>query len=181
MEPRPLSAITVKDCMAHRIWSYVPSRDGQIWLRPLAINRASSFKNRMVSCQVTLASGEQVWTLIEFLKVELPKLSEHWRRFYFLLPNGKWFQLARYHERLQGIAGPKVLAKALKLKPSQVFPFRFDVSEVCTVQSTALADVIAAQPRERLTLEQIMPLVRQIARLRVRAARRSVHKARRKK
>lgn len=134
----------------------------------------------MVSCQVTLASGERVWTLIEFLKVELPKLSEHWRRFYFLLPNGRWFRLARYHDigGLQGIAGPKALAKALKRKNSEVFPFRFDVSEVCTLRSTALADVIAIKPRERLTLEQIMPLVRQIARMRVRAMKRRAAKRR---
>ena len=84
MEPRPISSVTRKDLVAHRIWSYAPSRDGQLWIRPLASKRARSFANRMVSCQVTLAGGKRVWTLIENVHPEKPEFTEHWRAFHFL-------------------------------------------------------------------------------------------------
>lgn len=159
MEPRALSSVTARDCASYRIWSSAPSRDGQLWIRPLTVKKTRSFANRMVSCQVTLACGKRVWTLIKHLHVELPEFTEHWRAFFFLLPNGKWFALARYHDAAYTDSGPKALAKALKLKPSEVFPFKFDVSDVCTVDSVALSDEVPEKPRKRLSISKLTAMV----------------------
>jgi hypothetical protein len=113
----------------------------------------------MVSCQVTLACGKRVWTLIEHVHVKLPEFTEHWRAFHFLLPGGKWFSLARYHDGAPTSQGPRALAKALKLKPSEVFPFKFDVSDVCSVESAALSDEVPEKPRKRLSMAKLTATV----------------------
>ena len=73
------------------------------------------------------------------------------------------FYLARYHDigRLEN--GPGRLAAFLQLPIDQVFPISYDVRASCVGNPASLRGIIRAEPRDRLTREEILKRSLQVA------------------
>jgi hypothetical protein len=72
--------------------------------------------------------------------------------------DGRWFHLARYHDRDYDSRGPQALAGFLGLKVDEIFPIAFDLRPVARGSPDALTGVVSKEPSERLSRAQIIAL-----------------------
>jgi hypothetical protein len=112
---------------------------------------------RLLGARVTLADGRSVWAVIQHLNPGDPEATEHLMHV-SLDVGGEWFHLARYHDALQR-DNPRALAKRLGCKPEEIFPIRYDVSDVLIGNEAATRGEIRLRPRVRLTKDQIFDMM----------------------
>ena len=71
---------------------------------------------------------------------------------------GEWFHLARYHDSDYAENGPVALAQLLGLTVAEVFPITYDLTSYVSGEASALKGTILAEPRERLSRDEIISL-----------------------
>ncbi len=158
LEAKRIEALQVGDLKSHPIWEYVDdehSRD--VLVRPSTSIPATTLRNRVVATQVRLASGQVAWALIGNVDSFNPKATEHFITL-SVEKEGQWFVLARYHDWDIVDRGPEALARFLGLPMDDVFPIRYDISELAVGDPKSLRGAIASEPRERLTQAEILAL-----------------------
>ena len=155
---RPLNEITATELLTAPAWSYTPSKDGRVWLKPVGSKRLRTFNNRMVTCQFHTPSGEAIWGLVEGIHPDLPLFSKHWRKAYLLRSDGKWFELARYHDYNWSTKGPERCAYFFRSTVHAMFPLRFDISHLSATASSSLVGVFESDPKDRLPRAEIIAL-----------------------
>jgi hypothetical protein len=159
MEKFKLKNLTPAQLEFQQVWKIVPAgRDGELCVSPEKAIRPRSLKNRIVATKVQLANGLCLWALLENIDIDLPEFTKHSMVCYFYLKN-KWWRLARYHDVDAMKHSPQELARRLGNKIEEVFPISYDVRALCSVDSSALAGLIFAEPETRLTLKEIINLL----------------------
>ncbi|MCA3175539.1 MAG: hypothetical protein ING36_08370 [Burkholderiales bacterium] len=158
MEKFKLSDLNPAQLEFQQVWKYVPAeRDGEVCVSPEKAIRPRSLKNRIVATKVQLANGSCLWALLENIDIDLPEFTKHWMVCYFYLKK-KWWRLARYHDADAMKHSPQELARRLGNQIEEVFPITYDVRALCSVDSSALAGLIFAEPETRLKRAEIIRL-----------------------
>ncbi len=130
---------------------------GELALRPIKKLPVKTLNSRLVDSQLRLAGGKLVWGVLGNVKVNNPKLSEHFVTV-SVFHESKWFTMARYHDFDSGENGPEALAKFLGLGVRDVFPISFDLKGISQGDPASLKSTIEREPRKRLTRAEIIAL-----------------------
>jgi hypothetical protein len=155
---KPVEELTPQDLEESPVWQYANSDEvGETAVRPIKTTPVRSLTARVVGVPVELANGRKVWGLLGNVDASNARLTEHFLTL-SVEQDGKWFTMARYHDFDAEENGPLALARFLGMKVRDVFPIRYDISRWCKGEPAALAGEIPENPRERLSLEQIMAL-----------------------
>jgi hypothetical protein len=146
------------DFLDHPVWMYVGSNArGETLVRPVKRLPVRNLGGKIVGTKVRLGNGSEVWAVLENIQPEQPRMTEHYLQI-SVERDGQWFHLARYFDYNYDQSGPEALARFLELAVDEVFPIAYDVRQYATGDPTALAGVILKEPRERLTLEEVIAM-----------------------
>jgi len=158
MNAKPVELITVEDIKAAPVWEYLNDDEaGDTLVVPVESLPVEMLDGRLVGTQVKLANGSMRWAFIGNIDTRNAHTTDHfldlsiWER-------ERWFHLARYFDHDYSRRGPLALAKFLGLGVDEVFPISWDVSQYSSGDATALAGVVAAEPRERLSRAELIKL-----------------------
>lgn len=146
------------DVEAFPVWEFVNNDEkGETVMRPVKIVPVQNLRGRLVSTRVRLASGKTVLAQLGNIDSQNPKSTKHFLSL-IVFHAGKRFILARYHDFIRKYRGPKALADFLEMQVEDVFPISYDVSKFSAGHPSALVGTIEAEPREKLTPEEIVAL-----------------------
>jgi hypothetical protein len=136
------------------VWTFEGSGNEDILLRPVTKTPVTDLGGSIVGTFVKLANGSNVFATFGNVYPEDPRATRHLITPSFAMPNGKWFNLARYFEPTVRLFGPKNLAEALGLTVEEVFPIEYDLRPFVVGQEEVLKGTILAEPLERLSPEE---------------------------
>jgi hypothetical protein len=157
---KPAESLTVADFEAHPVWEFLNDDEiGETMARPVEKLPVETLDNRLVGTQVRLANGSEVWGLLGNFDVKHPRATQHFLTL-SIERGGKWFRLARYFDFDFTNRSPDALARLLGLGVDDVFPITVDVRRYVRGDPTALTAIVLKEPREKLTLEELMALQR---------------------
>lgn len=90
--------LQIADFSESRVWQYTNSdRRGELAVRPVKRVPVKNLSNKLVGAQVVLANGAAVWAIIGNVDASNPRSTEHFLTL-SIEREGKWFELARYHD-----------------------------------------------------------------------------------
>lgn len=158
---RRLQEITPVDLESYWLWEFVPSKDGDLWVKPIRTSKTSKFSGRLVACQVTFADASTHPALLQGIDLEAPEYSRHNRELLLWVEARGWFCLAQYFDgtELQETRGPEVLAKLVGKRTSEIFPIHFDIRHRSTIDSSALIGEFEMAPVWGLPRSEIMDIL----------------------
>jgi len=158
-QTKRVEALTIADLEAFPVWQYTNSDEsrGETVVRPIKQIPVKNLNGRLVGTQVRLANDTVVWALIGNVDATNPRLTLHFLTL-SIFHDDRWFTLARYHDFDRKERGPVALAAFLRLAVEQVFPISYDIRRFCHGESGALLGMIEAEPREKLTEDEIIAL-----------------------
>jgi hypothetical protein len=142
------------------VWEFLPesaSRD-ETWVRRLKKLPVASLNGRLVTVEVSLASGAQMPALMSNVDLDDTSLNEHFLSL-SIFKNERWILLARYHDPDAVKHGPAAFARALGVSLKEVFPIEFNLTGVVCGKRKCLRGKIAKSPSKRLTRAERMRLV----------------------
>jgi hypothetical protein len=157
---KPFDSITVQDLRASPVWEFVHeelTEGNSQFVQPVTDLPVSELALRVVGTEVVLQIGATRWAILgniclrnlrsteQFLTVSIEK-------------DGEWFSLARYHDSDAARSGPLQLAGFLGLSVSDVFPISYDISSVAVGLPEVTCGKILAEPKERLSLQELIKL-----------------------
>ena len=153
-----VEALTVADLKSFPVWEFVNDDEkGETAVRPVRRTPVSTLDGRLVGSMVRLANDAEVWALIGNVDASDPRSTQHFLTL-TVFRDGRWFDLARYHDVDAHRRGPQALAEFLGLPIDQVFPISYDLSRLSKGDPAALIGTIEKEPRERLTRDQLIAL-----------------------
>lgn len=154
-----IEKLRIEDVKQHPIWQVSESRTGQVVVKPVKRLPVDHLDGRLVATQVVLATGDKVWALLGNVDLANARRTEHFLTLtVFDMQN--WFMLARYHDAWYGREGPAQLALFLGLAESDIFPISYDLTNLADRDRAVLIGTIPREPREQLTRDQLMELLR---------------------
>jgi hypothetical protein len=158
MTRRALSDLAVEDLAEHPVWEMIETpASSDVQVRPVKQVPVRTLKNRLVGTRLRLADGTRVWALLGNISPGNPRSTNH-----FLTASvhhqGKWFDLARYHDVDFARRDGKALAAFLGKAPHEVFPIQYDIRDFVVGSGASLAGQIDSAPAERLTQDDLIRL-----------------------
>lgn len=155
---KPVELLTVADLKAHPVWEFLNDYEfGEITVRPVESIPVETLVNRILGCQVRLASGLKAWAIIGNFDVTNPRSTQHFMSLSFER-GGEWFHLSRYFDFRFAYEGPEALARFLGLGINDVFPITVDVRRYVRGDPRALIAIVLKEPQEKLTDEELTTL-----------------------
>jgi hypothetical protein len=148
------------DFAAHPVWEYVDPDDTLV--RPVEALPVDSLDGRIVGTQLTLHNGSAVWGVLACMNLRSMRSNEHFIALW-VERRGRWFDLARYHDVDWERRSPAKLAEFLGLPLDEVFPISYDISAVARGLPETVRGQIRAEPRERLTQDELIELALETA------------------
>jgi hypothetical protein len=127
-------------------------------VRPVTKLPVDDLATRVVGSKVRLANGERLWATIQNIFPKNPHKTRHLLSL-SLRHDGHWVPLDRYHDVCLRLFGPEPLAKKLGLPLNQVFPIAYDVRSCVVGDPLALRGIIEADPKDKLSREEIFQLI----------------------
>jgi len=143
------------DLAEHPVWEYVSPDDTIV--RPVLDIPVESLRSRIVGTRLRLANGQDIWAILSNVHLRSLRKNEHFLAVW-VEREGQWCELARYHDADHNRRGPERLADFLGLTVAEVFPLTYDISAVACGLREAVRGVIAAEPKERLTEDELIAL-----------------------
>lgn len=159
MNIKPVELLQVADFIKHPVWEFVNDDAdlGETSVRPVGRLPVDTLAGRLVGVQVRLANGDRIWAMVSNVDVHDPTSTEHFLSL-SVTKDGKWFHLARYHDVTYPRCGPDTLARFLDLPTDEVFPISYDLTSISKGTGAALSGAVRKEPREKLTLTELMRL-----------------------
>ena len=142
------------------IWTFEGSGNEDVLLRPVTKWPIADLSGSVAGSEVTLANGAKAFAMFGNVFPDDARSTRHLLTLSMAMPDGKWFNLARYFEPTVRIFGPTQLAQALGLSVDAVFPIAYDLRKLLVGEEAALHGTILAEPQERLTLDEVRNLRR---------------------
>jgi hypothetical protein len=137
------------------VWEYLNYEDTQV--TPVCDLPVNSFNKRIVGTKLRLHNGTEVWGVLSNVHLRNAKQHEHFLCVW-VEKEGKWSDLARYHDVDREERSPERLAAFLGLSVDEVFPITYDISAVASGLPDSVRGVISAEPKERLNRDQLINL-----------------------
>lgn len=158
---KPLEDVTPEDIELCWLWSFVPSKDGRLWLKPVKINKTDKFFDRLAGCKVIFADGTSCTAFIAGIDLEVPQFSKHNRELHLWIEGRGWFQLAQYFDsaELKASCGDEVLCELLGKRLDEVFPIAFDLRNRAKSDSPCLSGRFEHNPPWGITRQEVMELL----------------------
>jgi hypothetical protein len=137
------------------VWEYLNYADTQV--TPVYDIPVSSLIKRIVGTELRLHNGTRRYGILT--NVRLNNFRQHEQGLcVWVEKNGKWFELARYHDSDYEKRSHAKLAQFLGLSMDEVYPITYDIAGIATGLSEVIRGVLLPEPRERLSLEQLTKL-----------------------
>jgi hypothetical protein len=158
MTTKNLQELSIGDLQAHGVWEMIedPSRSDVV-VKPITRLPVKSLKNRLVGSQARLADGSHLWVILGNISLTNPESTKHFLTL-SVHQNGKWFDLARYHDvdylKRDGHALARFIGKELE----QVFPIKYDITKWVDGPSNSLKGSVQLEPDERLSADGLIRL-----------------------
>lgn len=155
---KPVELLTVSDLAAAPVWKYVNSdRSSETLVRAVKAVPVKQLDGKIIGAEVRLANGTLVWALVGNIDPRNPRLTEHFLTL-SIEREGKWFDLARYHDSDAIDRGPEALSYFLGLPVDDIFPISYDVRAYAKGDPASLKGRVHKAPRERLSREELIAL-----------------------
>jgi len=151
--------LTLNDVADHPVWEYVndEAKAPETAVRPVEQLPVKHLAGRFVGTRVRLHNGSYQWAMLSNISLGNLRLTKH-----FLCvgieKDGRWFELARYHDVDFERRSPTELAKFLGLLVSEVFPIEYDISQFAIGLPAILRGTIPETPEERLSKDELLKL-----------------------
>lgn len=154
-----INDISENDLAKYHIWEVFESNEREgIFVCPSVYDSVDSFDNKLISTLIELNNGLLVRALVGNVDVENALLTKHFITFTFF-KNGESFVMARYHDYDWDRNGPTALSKFLGVELSEVFPFKYDVSDFYVVENESLKGEMQVEPEKRLARAELIRLL----------------------
>jgi hypothetical protein len=151
-EPRPVDALTPTDLARFPVWEFVDddSQPDETYVSPVTELPVDSLASRIATTQVTLHNGRRFWATLGNVDLNAPRSTRHFLTLSLYIDDA-WFHLARYHDVDVEERGPAALARRLGMELSDVFPIRYDLSQIAIGDLDVVRGAVLAEPSERLS------------------------------
>jgi hypothetical protein len=159
-EEKAISELTPADLGADPVWEFLPEshdRD-ETWVVPVRRLPVRHLEGRIVAARLRLACGTAVPGTLGNVSVDSPRGTEHFLTVTVFCSDGQSFHLARYHDADRHLHGPAALAEFLGVTVAEGFPITYDISAVARGNPEVLKGSIEAEPRERLSDDDLLDL-----------------------
>lgn len=158
MTARSLGDITVEDLVAHPVWEMIEgSTGGDVLVMPVRQLPVRTMRNRLAGTKLQLADGTTLWGLLGNVAPKNPRSTKHFLTV-SIHRDGKWFDLARYHDvdfrRRDGVALAGFLGKQIQ----DIFPIAYDLTSLVIGLKESLAANVEQVPDERLDGDELINL-----------------------
>ena len=157
---KTIAQLRPPDFQEFPIWTFEGSGNEDLLLRPVMKWPGTNLSGSVAGSEATLANGAKAFAMFGNVCPDDPRSTRHLLTLSVAMPDGKWFNLARYFEPTVRIFGPTQLAQALGLPVDAVFPIAYDLRKLLVGEEAALHGTILAEPQERLTLDEARGLRR---------------------
>lgn len=148
--------------MKHPLWEFdlatedKPGQD-ETWVLPVKRLPVSSLANRIVATRVRLANASWVVAMLGNISLGSARYTKQFATLSVAVGE-RWFHLARYFDVGYSERSPLVLANALGLPVEDVFPISYDLTGIAVGLPEVVRGEITAEPKERLTREELIKL-----------------------
>jgi hypothetical protein len=158
-DPRPVDALTPTDLARAPVWEFVDddSQPDETYVRLVSELPVESLDGRVAATEVTLRNGRRLWTTVGNVDLRGARSTHHFLKLSLYIDDA-WFHLARYHDFDVAERGPVALARRLGLQLSDVFPIKYDLSQVAMGDPDVVRGAVLAEPSERLSRAQLVAL-----------------------
>ncbi len=161
MNKKPLKDLTIEDISKHAVWEMTEEgRSSDVFVKPVKKLPVETMNNRLVATKIQLADGSEIWALLGNIKPLNSQSTKHFLTV-SIESEGKWFDLARYHDADHARRDGHALAKFLGKRLAAVFPIAYNISEVARGQRDSLVGTIESAPKERLSSDELIQLALQ--------------------
>lgn len=158
MNKLPLSALRVSDIERCPVWEMVDdAHASDVFVKPVDQLPANVMKGRLVGTQIALADGSKLWALLGNIAPNDAVSCKHFMTV-SVHNNGKWFDLARYHDVDFARRDAAALAQFLGKPVSDVFPITYDISNAVAGSPDVLVGRIEKSPDVRLSDKELIEL-----------------------
>ena len=143
------------------VWEHVYNDEcngEETCVTPVVSIPVSTFDNRIFGLQVTFNNGEDYWAIIGNVDVNSKMRTYHLMSVNVWIASC-WFPLARYFDVEYDIYGPAQLASRSGLTIADVFPIRYDFSQLVINPKIETRGVIEEKPTVKLTWEEILDII----------------------
>jgi len=151
--------LTVNDLRGVPVWEYVNDESvaPDTAVRPVRELPVEDLTGRLVGTRVVFSNGSQYWAILNNVSLKSMRSTKHFLGVW-IEKDGRWFELARYHDADFERRSPAELARFIGLPVSDVFPIKYDITDVAIGDPAVLKGTVEAEPEERLTRDQIIDL-----------------------
>ena len=158
-DARPVDALTPTDLARAPVWEFVndDSQPDETYVRPVRELPVDSLASRFAATQVALHNGRRLWATLGNVDLNAPRSTRHFLTLSLYLDDG-WFHVARYHDFDAEERGPVALARRLGMQLSDVFPIKYDLSQVAIGDPDVIRGAVVAEPSERLSRSELIAL-----------------------
>jgi hypothetical protein len=159
---KDISDLTVADLAIHPVWEFVCHRSSgaeeeDTLMAPVEAIPVETLNNRIVGTRLVLHNGTTCWAILGNIHLKNKLSTQHFMTV-SIESNGQWFDLARYHDVDFHRRGPQQLAAFLKLRESDVFPIKYDISAIAEGPPDITTGEILPTVREVLSPEALIEL-----------------------
>lgn len=155
-----LPDLSIRDLEKNPVWEFVHEEEtdgAAISARPVMESPISHAQNRFIGTIVTLNNGSRYWATLGNIDLNNCKSTHHFLLISFVR-EGKWFNLARYHDFDYATRGPQGLADFLGLSIENVFPISYDISALAVGLPEVVAGRIPVETTEKLLQTELIAL-----------------------
>ncbi len=151
--------LTPADVQEHPVWEFVTDVPDapDTAVRPVDELPVQNLSGRLVGIRIRLRNGSWHWAILSNVSLRNPRATKHFLCI-VIEKNGRWFELARYHDVDFERRSPTQLAKFLDLPLADVFPMEYDISDFADGEPSVIKGTVPETPEERLTDDQLIEL-----------------------
>jgi hypothetical protein len=152
-------SLTSADLKNHPVWEYVNDEsiapETAIW--PVQDLPVHDLNGRLTGTQVRFHDGSYHWAILNNISLQNARSTKHFLGIW-IEKDGRWFELARYHDEDFEHRSPAELAKFIGIPVTEIFPIAYDISQIADGIPTVIRGKIPEVPEEQLTEEQLFEL-----------------------
>lgn len=147
--------LTKEDFEANPVWEFVDNHKmSDTLMSPVKRLPVATLSNRVIGCEIELASGSKIWGILSNIDLADPRRNELFVSLIFLKGRRR-FILARHVDVLRSRLGPAALAKFLMIPLRDIFPIKYDISAFCEGHPECLLGEIEQKPRHAMSLDEM--------------------------
>ena len=143
-ETKATDSLGIPDIEKYPIWEYCNWDDNRV--RPVPDIPVDTLENRLAGTRVQLNDGSLRWGVLSRIALNNIEATEHFMMLW-ISDGTNWFELARYFDAAIDTHGPSQLATFLGRQVGQVFPIRYDISDLAIGDPDIVKGTIADAPR----------------------------------